>query len=89
MTRYGLRDDQWARIEDLLAGKAGDVGGIAQDNRRIVEAALLLTPGQAHDLVRAGTLLAPMAADLLIARQGHPQRTKPPNFLAAATIRLN
>ena|SRR6516162_1360756 len=26
MTRYGLRDDQWERIKDLLPGKPGDVG---------------------------------------------------------------
>src|SRR3954463_3855998 len=40
MTRYGLRDDQWERIKDLLPGKAGDVGVTAQDNRRFVEAVL-------------------------------------------------
>jgi transposase len=40
MTRYGLRDDQWERIKDLLPGKAGDVGATAQDNRRFVEAVL-------------------------------------------------
>jgi len=40
MTRYGLRDDQWGRIKDLLPGKAGDVGATAQDNRRFVEAVL-------------------------------------------------
>jgi transposase len=42
MTRYGLRDDQWERIKDLLPGKAGDVGvtaGTAGDNR-FVEAVL-------------------------------------------------
>ena len=40
MTRYGLRDDQWERIRDLLPGKTGDVGVTAQDNRRFVEAVL-------------------------------------------------
>ena len=40
MTRYGLRDDQWERIKDLLPGKPGDVGATARDNRRFVEAAL-------------------------------------------------
>jgi len=39
MTRYGLRDDQWERINDLLPGKLG-VGATARDNRRFVEAAL-------------------------------------------------
>jgi hypothetical protein len=40
MTRYGLRDDQWERIEDLLPGKLSDVGVTARDNRRFVEAVL-------------------------------------------------
>ena len=40
MTRYGLRDDQWKRIKDLLPGKLGDVGATARDNRRFVEAVL-------------------------------------------------
>jgi transposase len=40
MTRYGLRDDQWERIKDLLPGKIGDVGATARDNRRFVEAVL-------------------------------------------------
>ena len=38
MTRYGLRDDQWERIKDLLPGKSGDAGVTARDNRRFVEA---------------------------------------------------
>jgi transposase len=40
MTRYGLRDDQWERIKDLLPGRIGYVGATAQDNRRCVEAVL-------------------------------------------------
>src|SRR5215468_10697361 len=40
MTRYGLRDDQWEWIKDLLPGKLGDVGATAGDNRRFVEAVL-------------------------------------------------
>ena len=40
MTRYGLRDDQWERIKDLLPGKRGDAGATARDNRRFVEAVL-------------------------------------------------
>ena len=40
MPRYGLRDDQWQRIEDLLPGRNGHVGVTAQDNRRFVEAVL-------------------------------------------------
>jgi len=31
--RYALRDDQWARIEPLLPGRVGHVGGTARDNR--------------------------------------------------------
>ena len=38
--RYGLRDDQWARIEGLLPGRVGHVGGTARDNRLFVEAVL-------------------------------------------------
>ena len=38
--RYALRDDQWERIQDLLPGRAGHVGGTAQDNRRFVDAVL-------------------------------------------------
>ena len=38
--RYGLRDDQWARIEGLLPGRVGHVGGTARDNRLFVDAVL-------------------------------------------------
>lgn len=38
--RYGLRDDQWARLEPLLPGRVGHVGGTARDNRQFVEAVL-------------------------------------------------
>ena len=38
--RYGLRDDQWERIKDLLPGREGHVGGTAADNRLFVEAVL-------------------------------------------------
>jgi transposase len=38
--RYGVRDDQWARIAPLLPGRVGHVGGTARDNRRFVEAVL-------------------------------------------------
>ena len=37
---YALRDDQWKRIQDLLPGREGHVGGTAKDNRRFVEAVL-------------------------------------------------
>ena len=40
MRRYGLRDDQWERIRDLLPGREGHVGVTAADNRRFVEAVL-------------------------------------------------
>lgn len=33
MRRYGLRDDQWERIKDLLPGREGHVDGTAADNR--------------------------------------------------------
>ena len=38
--RYALRDDQWARIEGLLPGRVGYVGGTAADNRLFVDAVL-------------------------------------------------
>ena len=38
--RYGLRDDQWARMAGLLPGRVGHVGGTARDNRLFVEAVL-------------------------------------------------
>lgn len=40
MRRYGLRDDQWERIKQLLPGQDGWVGATAVDNRRFVEAVL-------------------------------------------------
>ena len=39
-SRYALRDDQWQRIEHLLAGRVGPVGVTAKDNRLFVEAVL-------------------------------------------------
>ena len=38
--RYALRDDQWARIENLVSGREGTVGVTAKDNRLLVEAVL-------------------------------------------------
>src|SRR3954447_19680318 len=40
MRRDGVRDDQWARIQDLLPGRLGHVGVTAKDNRLFVEAVL-------------------------------------------------
>ena len=40
MQRFGLRDDQWERIKDLLPGREGHVGGKAGDNRLFVDAVL-------------------------------------------------
>ena len=40
MRRYALRDDQWDRIQDILPGREGHVGGTAADNRLFVEAVL-------------------------------------------------
>ena len=38
--RYGLRDDQWEKIETLLPGRDGTGGVTAKDNRLFVEAVL-------------------------------------------------
>jgi transposase len=37
---YGLRDEQWARIEQILPGRKGSVGVTAKDNRLFVEGVL-------------------------------------------------
>ena len=38
--RYGLRDDQWERIKDILPGREETVGVTAKDNRLFVDAIL-------------------------------------------------
>src|SRR5574340_1582968 len=38
--RYGLRDDQWQRIEHVLPGREDTVGVTAKDNRLFVEAVI-------------------------------------------------
>jgi transposase len=40
MRRFGLRDDQWERIKDLLPGREGSLGVTAADSRLFVEAML-------------------------------------------------
>lgn len=40
MERLMLDDQQWAKIEPLLPGKASDCGVTAKDNRRFLEAVL-------------------------------------------------
>ena len=40
MRRFGLRDDQWERIKNLLPGREDSVGVTAADNRLFVEAVL-------------------------------------------------
>src|ERR1700733_13140626 len=37
---YGLRDDEWDRMKDMLPGRAGTVGRPARDNRLFIEAVL-------------------------------------------------
>ena len=41
MRRFGLRDDQWERIKDLLPGREGSVGVTAADNRLFIEAGIV------------------------------------------------
>ena len=38
--RYGLRDDQWKKIKDLLPGRKETVGVTAKNNRLFVEAVI-------------------------------------------------
>lgn len=40
MRRYGLRDDQWERVRDLLPGREGSVRVAAADNLLFIEAVL-------------------------------------------------
>lgn len=40
MRRYGMRDDQWERIKELLPGRDGHVGVTAKDNRLFIEAVI-------------------------------------------------
>ena len=40
--RLALGDTQWARIEHLCLGKAGDAGGRGRDNRMFIEGVLWL-----------------------------------------------
>src|ERR1700736_2611886 len=40
MHRFALRDDQWAKIKDVLPGREGHVGGTAPDNRLFVDAVI-------------------------------------------------
>jgi len=40
MRRYGLRDDQWKRIKDLLPRWSGHVGVTVRNNWRFVEMVL-------------------------------------------------
>lgn len=40
MSRYGLREDQWEKIKNILPGRPDTVGVTAKDNRLFVEAVL-------------------------------------------------
>ncbi len=40
MRRYEITDEQWLRIQHLLAGKQGDPGRSAENNRRFINAVL-------------------------------------------------
>ena len=38
LSRHDLSDADWCRIEPLIPGRAGDHGGVGEDNRRFVNA---------------------------------------------------
>src|SRR5262249_48956409 len=38
--RHAISDADWGRIKDLLPGQRGQHGGVAEDNRRFVDAVL-------------------------------------------------
>ena len=46
--RYELTEAQWNKIKDLLAGKAGDRGRTASDNRTFVNGCLWVLPSGAY-----------------------------------------
>ncbi len=54
---YGLRDDQWRRIKDLLPGREGDVGVTVKDNRLFVEAVLYCYRAEIIWIVLLNTLV--------------------------------
>ena len=57
MRRFGLRDDQWERIENLLPGRDGSVGVTAADNRLFVEAVLYVIALACHGVIcRSGSV---------------------------------
>lgn len=35
---YGLNDEQWGLLEPLLPGRAGQWGGVGEDNRKFIDA---------------------------------------------------
>ena len=51
MRRYGLRDDQWDRIKDMLPGRAGSVGKTAANNQLFVEAVLFRYRAGVHGAI--------------------------------------
>ncbi len=52
MRRFGLRDDQWERIKDLLPGREGSVGVTAADE------SVKFVDGRALSLARTGDAVA-------------------------------
>src|SRR5260370_29636112 len=40
LCRHAISDADWDRIKDLLPGRAGQTGWLAQDNRRFIDAVL-------------------------------------------------
>lgn len=46
--RYELTEGQYARVRDLLPGKAGDPGRTAQDNHRFLNGVLWVLRSGAH-----------------------------------------
>ena len=54
MRRHEISDEQWAAIEPLLPGKAGDPGRTGQDNRLFVNAVFWIArTGSVAGLARA------------------------------------
>ena len=41
-SRHDLSDEQWSRVEFLMTGRPGQLGGVADDNRRLLNAVICI-----------------------------------------------
>ena len=41
-SRHDISDDQWRKVDPLMTGRPGHLGGVAHDNRRFLNAVVYL-----------------------------------------------